>query len=74
MVNNLPAMQETQEIRVRSVGQADSQKWQPPAVFLARKFHGQRSLADSSLWDHRELDTAKQLSTNKYIVLESHSG
>ena len=28
-------------------------KWQPTAVFLPRKSHGQRSLADYSLWGHR---------------------
>ena len=28
-------------------------KWQPTPVFLAEKFHGQRSLAGSTPWDHR---------------------
>ena len=31
-------------------------KWLPTPVFLPGKFHGQRGLADSSLWDHTELD------------------
>ena len=33
-------------------------EWQPPAVFLPREFHGQRSLAGYSPWGHRESDTA----------------
>ena len=32
-------------------------KWQPPPVFLPRKFHGQRSLAGYSPWDHKESNT-----------------
>ena len=28
-------------------------KWQPTPVFLPGKFHGQRSLAGYSPWDHR---------------------
>jgi len=32
-------------------------KWQPTAVFLPGKSHGQRSLADYSPWSCRELDT-----------------
>ena len=31
-----------------------SRKWQPILVFLPGKFHGQRSLAGYSPWDHRE--------------------
>ena len=41
-----------------------SRKWQPTPVFLPGKFHGQRSLAGYSLWDHRELDTTWQLNNN----------
>ena len=36
-------------------------KWQPTPVFLPGKFHGQRSLAGYSPWDHRESDTTEQL-------------
>ena len=39
-------------------------KWQPTPVFLLGKFHGQRSLVGYSPWDHKELDTAEQLSTH----------
>ena len=31
-------------------------KWQPTSVFLPGEFHGQRSLADYNLWDHKESD------------------
>ena len=30
--------------------------WQPTPVFLPGEFHGQRSLAGYSPWDHRESD------------------
>ena len=36
-------------------------KWQPTRVFLPRKLHGQRSLADYSPWGHKELDMTEQL-------------
>ena len=38
-------------------------KWQPTAVFLPGKSHGQRSLADYSPWGHKESETAEQLRT-----------
>ena len=31
-------------------------KWQPTAVFLPKKLHGQRSLAGYCPWGHKELD------------------
>ena len=34
-------------------------KWQPTAVFLPGKFHGQRSLVGYSPWGHKELDMTK---------------
>ena len=37
-------------------------KWKPGPVFLTRKSHGQRSLADCSPWGHKELDTTEQRS------------
>ena len=33
--------------------------WQPTPGFLPRKFHGQRSLADYSVWGRKELDTTE---------------
>ena len=48
-VKNLPAMQETQEMWVRSLGQEDPRRiwrgaWQPTPVFLPGESHGQRNL------------------------------
>ena len=40
-------------------------KWQPTPVFLPREIHGQRSLADCSLWGCNELDTTEQLNWTK---------
>ena len=34
-----------------------SRKWQPTAVFLPRKFHGQGSLVSYSLWCLKESDS-----------------
>ena len=34
-------------------------KWQPTAVFLPGKLHGQRSLEGFSPWAHKELDTTE---------------
>ena len=47
MVNNLPAMQETQ---VQSLGQ---EEWLPTPVFLPGEFQGQRSLVTQSMGSHR---------------------
>ena len=51
MVQNLPA---TQEIRfdpwVRKMSRRRA--WQPTPLFLPGEFHGQRSLAGCSPWDH----------------------
>ena len=46
MVKNLPAMQETQEMQVQSLGQENprTRKWQPTPVSLSGKSNGQSSL------------------------------
>jgi len=36
-------------------------KWLPTPVFLPGEFHGQRILVSYSPWDHKELNTAEQL-------------
>ena len=36
-------------------------KWQPTAVFLPGKSHGQKSLVGYDPWGHKELDTTEQL-------------
>ena len=59
-VKNLPAMQET---RVRSLGWDVlwRMEWQSTPAFLPGECHGQRSLADYSLWGHKESDMTEQL-------------
>ena len=54
---NQPAVLETQEMWVQSLGQKTPwrRKWQPTPVFLPGEFHGQRSLEGYSPGDHREL-------------------
>ena len=46
MVKNPPAMQETQEIQVRSLGRKDllEEEMATQSSILAGEFHGQRSL------------------------------
>ena len=58
-VKNLPAMWETQ---VRSLGRENPwrRKWQPTPVFLAREFHGQRSLVSYIV--HKVTNNQTQLS------------
>ena len=60
MVKNLPAMQETW---VQSLDWEDplEKGMATPPVFLPGEFHGQRSLAGYSPWDHKESDTTEQL-------------
>ena len=55
MVNNLPAMQETQ---VQSLDQEDllEKKMATTPVFLTEEPHGQRSLVGYSPWGHKESD------------------
>ena len=45
-------------------------KWLPTPVFLPGEFHEQRSLADYSPWDHKELDMTEQLThTHTHNIL-----
>ena len=61
MEKNLPAVQEMQEISVRSLG------WEDPleegvatqSSILPEESHGQRSLVSYSPWGLKELDTTK---------------
>ena len=60
MVKNLPAVWETGFNPW--VGKIPwSRKWQHTLVFLPGKFHGQKSLAGYSPWDHKESDVTEQL-------------
>ena len=65
-VKHLPAMQET-EVRTW-VGKIPwKRKWQPTAVFLPRKSHGQWGLAGSlQSIGHKELDTTERLNNNTW--------
>ena len=60
MVKNLPAMQETW---VRSLDQEDPLEvgMATQSIFLPGESHGERSLAGSSSWGHKDWDTAEQL-------------
>ena len=64
----LPAIQETW---VRSwVGKMLwRREWQPNPAFLPGDFHGQRSLAGYSPWDHKESDMTKQLTLSCSIYV-----
>ena len=61
MVNNLPAMWETQ---VRSLGQVDclEKEMATHSSILHGESHGQRSLAGYCLWGQRKSDTTERLS------------
>ena len=55
-VKNPPAMRETQETWIQSLGGEDppEEEMATHTNILAGKFHGQRCLAS---WSHKELDT-----------------
>ena len=73
VVKNLPAMQETREAPVQSLGGMIlwRRKWQPTPVFLPGKFHGQSSLTGYSPWGHRESDTTEQVSMHTHPVFSA---
>ena len=52
----LPAIQETQETWVPSLGREDplEKEMEHTPVFLPEEFHGQKSLAGYRLWGHKE--------------------
>ena len=47
-----------------------SRKWQPTPVFLAGKFHGQRSMLGYHTWGCKESDITKQLSTHTHTFIK----
>ena len=49
MVENPPANTE-------DTGSTLGRKWQPTSVFLPRKFHGHRSLADNIAWESQRTE------------------
>ena len=66
VVKTLPATQETKEMRVRSLAQEDAleKEMATHSSILARKTHGQRSLAGYSPKGPKELNTTEGLSTH----------
>ena len=44
-------------------------EWLSPPVFLPREFHGQRSLAGYSPWDHRKSGTTEWLTLSLLLLL-----
>ena len=70
MVNNLPAMQETQvHPCIRKI--LWRREWQSTPVFFPGEFHGQRSLVGHGPWGHKESDTTKRLTLlHYYLVIE----
>ena len=73
-VKNLPAMQETacnagdQSLIPGSGRIPKNVKWQPTAVFLPRKSHGQRTLAGYSLCGSQESDMTQQLNYHFHTI------
>ena len=65
MVKNLPTMQETQ---VQSLGQEDplEKAMATHSSILPGESHGQKSLADYSLWGWKESDTAELLTQTTF--------
>ena len=63
-VKNLPAMQETWVQSLRQEDPLEKEMATPlQAVFLPEESHGQRSLAGSSPWGLKELNTTPRLTT-----------
>ena len=69
-IKNPPAMQETQETWVRSLGQEDPwmTAWQSISVFLPGESYGQRSLVSYSPWAHKESDSTEVMSVHEHTV------
>ena len=66
MVKNLPAVGRPGfDPWVRKIGWR--REWKPALVFLPRKFHGWRSLADSSLWGCTESDMTERKNNSIHI-------
>ena len=67
MVNNLPAVNETQ---VWSLGWEDllEDEAAPHSSTLARESHGQKRLTGNSTWGHKESDMTEQL-THSYSTM-----
>ena len=73
-VKNMPAMQETQKTRVRSLGQENSPEEEiaTHSNILPGNSHGQRCLAGYSSRGRKELETTKLTNHLMYQVLKRH--
>ena len=62
-MKNLPAVQETQETWVQSLGWEDplERAWQPTPVFLPGESHRQQGLVGYSPYGHKDLDMTELL-------------
>ena len=63
-------MQETQEIRVQSLGREDHLEYEMAShssILVPGEFHGQRSLAGYSPWGHEVSDKAEYPPISKHI-------
>ena len=65
-VKNMPAMEETQEMLVWSLGQEDplEEDMAIHSSIFAEKSHGQRHLAGYSPYGHKESETTERLNNN----------
>ena len=50
-----------------------SRKWQPAPIFLAGKFHGQRSLVGYSPWGRKELDMTERTHARTQTHTHTHT-
>ena len=49
-------------------------KWQPTPILVPGKSHGQRRLADYSLWGRKELDTTEHSTAKSYTGHRRQTG
>ena len=75
VVKNPPAMQETQETLVSSLGQEDplEQEMATHSSFFSGKFHGQRNLVGYSPKGYKMSDTTEELSTHTHSHRDTHT-
>ena len=62
------------ETWVQTLGWEDTleERMQPTPVFLPEKFHGQRSLENSSPWGRKESDVAEHLSSSSLMIITNN--
>ena len=73
MVKNPPAMQETQEIQVQSLGQKDPLEEEMTAahsIILAWRIPWTEKPGGYSPWSCKELDTTKQLALSSFLYFQ----